>query len=115
MGSLPLWKGATIRMIWIQNNQWSLEHALSCPVLCTVHFAAPFAQKCDHLLPPPPDPYISETAFSHKFQKVYTCPPKREEIMAHWTKSSQNPVKLPKPTVLAHKCPREILVLFCSS
>ena len=25
--------------------------------------------------PPPPDPYISETAFSHRFQKVYTPPP----------------------------------------
>ena len=73
MGSLPLWKGATMRAIRIQNNQWSLEH---CPVLCIVHFAALFAQKCDHLTPPPnPNPYISETAFSHRFQKVYTYPP----------------------------------------
>ena len=60
-----------MRTIRIQNNQWSLEH---CPVLCIVHFAAPFPQKCDHLPPPPPDPYISETAFSHRFQKVYTYP-----------------------------------------
>ena len=60
MGSLLLWKGATMRTIQIQNNQWSLKH---CPVLCIVHFAAPFAQKCDHLpsqisksphIPPPP-------------------------------------------------------------
>ena len=32
------------------------------------------AQNCDHL-PPPPNPYISETAFSHRFQKAYTYPP----------------------------------------
>ena len=67
MGSLPLWKGATMRTTWIQNNQWSLEH---CPVLCIVQFAALFAQKCD-LLPPP----FSEMAFSHRFQKLYTYPP----------------------------------------
>ena len=66
MGSLPVWKGATMTTIQIQNNLWSLEH---CPVLRIVHFAAPFAQKCDHL---PPNPYISQTAFSHRFQKVYT-------------------------------------------
>ena len=107
MGSLPLWKGATMRTIQIDTNQWSLQ---PCPVLCIVHFAATFAQKCDHL-PLPSDPYISETAFSHRFQKVYTYPPPlQDEILAHWTKSSQNPVKVPKPTVLAdNECPREIL------
>ena len=72
MGSLPVWKGATMTTIQIQNNQWSLEH---CLVLRIIHFAAPFAQKCDHLPPPPHHPYISETAFSHRFQKVYTTPP----------------------------------------
>ena len=51
MGSLPVWKGATMTTIRIENNLWSLEH---CPVLCIVHFAAPFAQKCDHLPRPPP-------------------------------------------------------------
>ena len=61
-----------MRTIRIQNNQWSLEH---CPVPGIIQFAAPFAQKCD-LLPPPPNPYISEMAFSHRFQKVYTYPPK---------------------------------------
>ena len=50
MGSLPLWEGATLRTIRIQNNQWSFEH---CPVLCIVQFAALFAQKCE-LLPPQP-------------------------------------------------------------
>ena len=50
MGSLPVWKGATMTTIQIQNNLWSLEH---CPVLRIVHFAAPFAQKCDHLPPQP--------------------------------------------------------------
>ena len=43
---------------------------------------------------PPPHPYISETAFSHRFQKVYTYPPQRDEILAHWTKSSENPRKV---------------------
>ena len=27
---------------------------------------------------PPPNPYISETAFSHRFRKAYTYPPPRE-------------------------------------
>ena len=51
---------------------------------------------------PPPNPYISETAFSHRFQKIYTYPPQSDEILARWTKSSQNGGKMPKPTVLAH-------------
>ena len=61
MGSLPLRKGATMRTIRIQNNQWSLEHY---PVLHLV--------KKDH---PPPNPYISETAFSHRFSKSIHIPP----------------------------------------
>ena len=63
MGSLPLWKG---------NNRWSLEH---CSILCIVQFAAPFARKYDHQLPLPPDPYMSETAFSPAFEQIYTPPP----------------------------------------
>ena len=95
-----------MRTIRIQNNQWSLLH---CSVLCIVQFAAPFARKCDHLPPPPPNTYISETAFSHRFQKVYTQPPQLDDILAYWTKSPQNPGKVPKPTVLAHtECPQEI-------
>ena len=32
-----------------------------------------------------------------------------QRSLEHWTKSSQNPGKVPKPTVLAHtECPREI-------
>ena len=109
MGSLPLWKGATRRTIQIQNNQWSLEH---CPVLCIVHFAAPFAQKCDHPPPPPPTHIFLKRPFLTDFKK-YTPPPQRDEILAHWTKSSQNPGKVPKPTVLAHnKCPRETCNVF---
>ena len=51
---------------------------------------------------PPTHPYISESAFSHGFQKVYTYPPphpRRDGILAHWTKNSQNPGKVPKPTI----------------
>ena len=56
------------------------------------------AQKCDHL-PPPPNPYISETAFSHRFQKVYTAPPPppKNESLAQQTKSSENPQKSQNP------------------
>ena len=45
MGSLPLRKGATMRTIRIQNNQWSLEH---CSVLCIAQFAA----LCSKMRPP---------------------------------------------------------------
>ena len=40
--------------------------------------------------PNPPHPYISETACSHRFNKVYTCPPPppRNESLAQQTKSS---------------------------
>ena len=54
--------------------------------------------------PPPPNPYISEMAFSHRFQKVYTYP----EILAQQTKSLENSQNVPKPTVLTRsECPRE--------
>ena len=33
------------------------------------------AQNCDHVTPPP-NPYISETAFSHRFQKAHTYAPR---------------------------------------
>ena len=36
---------------------------------------------------PPPNPYISETAFSHRFRKAYTYPPLWNEILVHWTKT----------------------------
>ena len=92
MGSLPLWKGATLRTIRIQNNQWSLEH---CPVLCIVQFAALFAQKCD-LLPPPPQPrHFCNGAFSQISKSIH-IPPQRDEILAHWTKSLRNPGKSAK-------------------
>ena len=36
-------------------------------------------------------------------------PPKGNNILAHWMKSSKTPGKMPKPTELAHnQCPREI-------
>ena len=67
-----------------------------------------FAQNYGHL-PPPPTPYISEMAFSHRFQKVYVYPPQGNDISAHQTKSSKTPGKRPKPTELAHnEFPREI-------
>ena len=84
-------------MIRIQNNQWAPVH---CSVTRNFWLCA---QKCEHLTPPPPpNPYFSETAFLRRFQKVYTYPPKRNNILAHWAKSAEKPGKMPKPTVLAH-------------
>ena len=53
---------------------------------------------------PPPNPYISEAAFSCRFQKVHTYPPppQRNDILAHRTENSENLRKVPKPTELAH-------------
>ena len=99
MGSLPLWKGATMTTIWIQNNQWSLEH---CSVLCIVQFEALFAEKCDHLPPPPQTHTFLKRPFLTDFKKYTHSPPQSDEILARWTKSSQNGGKMPKPTVLAH-------------
>ena len=60
--------------------------------------------------PAPPNPYISETAFSHRFQKVYTPPPPpRERYFGASEGKFKNSGKMPKPTELAHnECPREI-------
>ena len=88
----------TMTTIQIQNNQWSLKH---CPVLRTVHCAAPFAQKCDHL-PPPLTHTFLKRPFLTDFKKYSHTPPQQDEILVHWTKSSSNLGKVPKPTVLAH-------------
>ena len=58
---------------------------------------------------PPYQPDISETAFSHRFQKVYTYPPVGSNILGHRTESSENLVKVKTPTALAHygQPPRE--------
>ena len=74
MGSMPLWKGAAMRTIRIQNNQWSLEH---CPVLCIIQFAALFTQKCD-LLPPQQPRHFLNGLFL-QISKVYTYPPPPKE------------------------------------
>ena len=71
MGSLPLWKGAIKGTIRIQKNQWSFEH---CPVLCIIHFAPPFAQKCGHL-PPPPSHTFLKRPFLTDFKKYTHTPP----------------------------------------
>ena len=71
--SLPLWKGATIRTIQIQSNQWSLEH---CSVLCIIQFAAPFAQKCDHLAPPHTHTFLKRTSQISKSIHIPPPPPK---------------------------------------
>ena len=39
-------------------------------------------QNCDHLSPP--NPYISETAFSHRFRKAYTYPPPPPKVTTFW-------------------------------
>ena len=65
------------------------------------------AQKYRQL--PPPNPCISEMAFSHRFQKVYTYPPLRNEILVLWTKNGENPENTRICSALAYsECPREI-------
>ena len=65
------------------------------------------AQKYRQL--PPPNPCISEMAFSHRFQKVYTYPPLRNEILVLWTKNGENPENTRICCALAYsECPREI-------
>ena len=61
--------------------------------------------------PSPPNPYISETAFSCTFQKVYTYPPPGDDMFAHRSKSCRKCRKVPKPRKLAgSECPREIYI-----
>ena len=61
--------------------------------------------------PSPPNPYISETAFSCTFQKVYTYPPPGDDMFAHRSESCRKCRKVPKPRKLAgSECPREIYI-----
>ena len=62
---------ATMTTNRIRNNEWSLEHCL-CPVCRPVYSSV---RKTVTTYPRPPNPYISETAFSHRFRKAYTYPP----------------------------------------
>ena len=70
---------------------------------------------CKNMVSDPPHPYISETAFSHRFQKVYTYPPPPKgrnfgALDQKFTKPRKS------ATVLAHtKCPREICFSICLS
>ena len=82
-------------------------------VLCTSSHMVLCAQKCDHR--PPPNPYISEMAFSHRFQKVSPPTPPGNNILACGTESSENLGKLPNPAELAHyELPlRDICVYKC--
>ena len=70
-----------MEMIWVRKYQWSPVH---CSVPCIVEFRA----VCSKLWSPPPpkkNPYISEMAFSHRFQKVYIYP--GNDILAHRMRS----------------------------
>ena len=63
---------------------------------------------------PPPNPCISEMAFSHRFQKVYTYPPLRNEILVLWTKNGEKPENTRICSALAYsECPREICICIC--
>ena len=62
-----------------------------------------------NVTPPPPNPHISEMAFSCRFQKVYTYPPLGDDMFAHGSKTCRKCRQVPKPTKLAYsECPREI-------
>ena len=86
------WKGTTMWTTRIRNNQRSPVH---CSVLCIVKFPIPINhtflgwpfltdfKKYTHTPPPPP-------------------PPQGNDVLAHWTKNSKTPGKMPKSTESAH-------------
>ena len=90
----------------IRNNESSLEHCL-CAVCCPVYSSG---LKIVNTYPPPANPYISETAFWHRFQKAYTPPsPRGNDILVHWTKRWEEPANMRIYSVLApSRCPTEI-------
>ena len=67
------------------------------------------AQKYRQL--PPANPCISELPSTHRFQKIYTYPPLRNEILVLWTKNGENPENTRICSALAYsECPREIYI-----
>ena len=95
MGYLSWWKGATMRMIRLQNNQWSLKH---CFVLCV---QLPLGAQNVTTCPPPQTHIFLKRPFLTDFKKYIHTPPSDQKFT--------NPGKVPNPTVLAHnECPREI-------
>ena len=104
MGSPPCLKKAMLTVTVILNKNGLTVQCCVCvhrPMCCA-------ALKNDN--PSPPNPYISEMAFSCRFQKVYTYPPPGDDMFARGSKSCRNYRKVPKPTKLAgSECPREIL------
>ena len=103
MGSPPCLKKAMLTVTVILNKNGLTVQCCVCvhrPMCCA-------ALKNDN--PSPPNPYISEMAFSCRFQKVYTYPPPGDDMFARGSKSCRNYRKVPKPTKLAgSECPREI-------
>ena len=70
MGSQPCLKKGMQMVTMIQNKHGSTAQCKFCvkrPPCCAVLKNA--------TTPPPPNPYISEMAFSHAFQKIYTYTP----------------------------------------
>ena len=58
--------------------------------------------------PPPQLIHLLKRPFLTDSKSLHISPP-RNDILAHQTKSSQNPRKVPEPTVLAHnECPRDM-------
>ena len=103
MGSPPCLKKAMLTVTVILNKNGLTVQCCVCvhrPMCCA-------ALKNDN--PSPPNPNISEMAFSCRFQKVYTYPPPGDDMFARGSKSCRNYRKVPKPTKLAgSECPREI-------
>ena len=64
---------------FVRNNESSLEHCL-CPMRRPVYSSM---LKIVTMYPPPSNPYISETAFSHRFQKACTYHPRGNDILLH--------------------------------
>ena len=79
MESQPLWKGATMRMNPIRNNESSLEHCL-CPVRCPVYSSG---LKIVTTYPPPPTHTFLKRPFRTDFKKHAHTPPRGNDILVH--------------------------------
>ena len=55
-----------------------------CMFVCRVHFAA---LGLKNVTTYPPNRYVSEVAFRHGFETVYTCPAPRNKILVHQTEN----------------------------
>ena len=102
MESQPLWTGTTRT-----TTQFGImSDPLSIAPSCASSHLQLCAQNCDKVSPPPTHTFLKRL-FLTDFKK-YTHTPIRNENLAHWTKTLENPEKLRICSMLAYSgCPRE--------